>query len=440
MLQAFLTAAPNYLRPMFSHVISCSQCQNTKVLQPLIQIGMAKQPDWVALRVGKAIEANLDVAYWNSLNPVFDPGDSAALPSDAENAGRKLSQLEIEDQLAALSLAVHYLQYAERSNIGQMDPKITQALKSQAARVLGGWGNLDTETRLDAFKYLWISESIPHWTPWMDYIFSPMSGLDSETRQEMLKVISGNVEPLRNDATWFGSVWNQSSHNEHRLLLRIFLKKASWTQHFLRALHSGEFYLTAQAYDDTSLTLEMELSLRRLPDPELRSLALEAIERRRDRLGLTQVKSNSISQRFNAIAKRVRDTAKGQQLFQQNCQLCHRFHGQGAEVGPDLNALNDRSGLVLLTAILNPNEAIEQSYMAHELMLKDGSEWTVLITNETSSDLSVSLANGEIRKFAKSEIESLRTSTRSLMPDGWGDAMSDQELADLMGYLQSSEN
>ena len=109
----------------------------------------------------------------------------------------------------------------------------------------------------------------------------------------------------------------------------------------------------------------------------------------------------------------------------------------GADVGPDLDSLNDRSGLALLTAILNPNEAIEQTYIAHELELEDGAEWTVLITHETPGDLHVTMTSGERRFIDKAQVRSIKTSSQSLMPEGWGEAMSNQDLADLIGYLQT---
>ena len=107
-------------------------------------------------------------------------------------------------------------------------------------------------------------------------------------------------------------------------------------------------------------------------------------------------------------------------------------------MGPDLDALKDRSGLSLLTAILDPNDAIEQAYYAHELILKDESEQMVLIQNETTQDLTITTTTGERQIYSKEQIKSFTATTRSLMPEGWGEAMRDQDLADLIGYLQSS--
>jgi len=92
----------------------------------------------------------------------------------------------------------------------------------------------------------------------------------------------------------------------------------------------------------------------------------------------------------------------------------------------------------LLTAILNPSDAIEQTYLAHELVMKDGTEWTVLLGEETVDGIQITTTTGEHRFVSNQQIESLRPATRSLMPEGWGEAMSDQDLADLIGYLQNA--
>ena len=440
MRQAILVAASEYLRPMIDHVISCSECQQDGMIQLLLGGGIDKYPEWVALKVKQLIRSRIDMGFWIS---GFDKGrmpNSSPTNLVTFHSRLKMSELDLRDHMDVLSLLSQYIKNGGPSTLFDTNPDMKTALQIFAKSVLTGIGDLEGHDRLHAFQYLWFTQSISEWAPWMEFIFSFESGISNQTRQEILNVMILDMEPMGDMIPWFGKVWNQADLSERRLLLAMALKRQPTARLFLRALKTGVFEGTNQAFDDASLTQEMVLSLQRLKNPDLRTLAIASIEERRNRLGLSKVKTASIAQRFNQLAKLSRNTSKGQVLFQQNCQLCHRFHGEGAEIGPDLDALNDRSGLALLTAILSPNEAIEQTFVAHELMLNNGEEWTVLIADENSSDLQVTMASGEKRIIDKADIESIKPSTRSLMPEGWGEAMSDQDLADLIGYLQTTMN
>jgi putative heme-binding domain-containing protein len=440
MRQASLVAASEYLRPMLSHVISCPECQQDGMLQPLMEAGLDRYPEWVATKVEQLVKRLVDVGFWNLES--YQDGMRHLPPTEIVSFQSKLkmSAFDIEDHMSALSLFAEFLDRGGQSTLFASNPDLQYALQGFAMSVLAGFGELDASDQIHAFQFLWQTQGVNNWNPWMEFIFSLNNEIPYKSRQHILKVVVADSQPLGDAYAWFGKVWNQGQLSERRLLLALALNHRSTTRMFLNALKTGAYEEIRQPFDDTSLTQEMVLSLQRLQDPELRSLAVEAIASRRTRLGLTKVKSESIVHRFNQQAKLSRNTSKGQQLFQQNCQLCHRFHGEGAEVGPDLDALNDRSGLALLTAILNPNEAIEQTFVAHDLLLKDDEEWTVLITSETSSDMQVTMVSGEKRIIDKAEIKSIKPSTRSLMPEGWGEAMSDQDIADLIGYLQTTLN
>ncbi|MDB4652394.1 c-type cytochrome, partial [Verrucomicrobia bacterium] len=438
MRQALLIAASQYLRPMLSHVISCSECQQNRMLQPLIKAGVNIHPEWMESKVMQWMKSRVNVGFWQKLAPnggeiqLLSPHEIALFQQE-----HKMNELDLINGTQALSLASHFLKNRGKSNLFDSTPDIQNAMQGLAMSVLAGLGDLNAFEPFHAFQFLWITRGVRDWAPWMEYMFSFESEIPHDTRHEILEVMASDMEPFRNKFSWYGKVWNQSTLEERRVLLSMALKKRETTRMFLTSLKTGVFEKTQQTFDDTSMTQQMELSLKRLPDPELHSLAIEAIEHRRTRLGLSRTKTESISKRFGNLSRLTRDASRGRQLFEQNCQLCHRFKAVGADVGPDLDSLNDRSGLALLTAILNPNEAIEQTYIAHDLELNDGVEWTVLITQETPSNLHVTMTSGERRFIDKAQVRSIKASSQSLMPEGWGEAMSDQNLADLIGYLQT---
>ena len=90
----------------------------------------------------------------------------------------------------------------------------------------------------------------------------------------------------------------------------------------------------------------------------------------------------------------------------------------------------------LLTSILDPSYAIEDRYRNHLLETNDGRYYDGILAAETAATLTL---RGELEDVAvlKDDIRELRRSNVSLMPDGLEESMSEQDLADLIAYLQA---
>ncbi|HEY0456555.1 MAG TPA: PVC-type heme-binding CxxCH protein, partial [Verrucomicrobiae bacterium] len=81
-----------------------------------------------------------------------------------------------------------------------------------------------------------------------------------------------------------------------------------------------------------------------------------------------------VVKQYEAVAGIKGDTRKGLALYQQNCSICHRLKGQGNELGPDLATVAGKPVDTLLTAILDPNQAVESRYLAFTVVASDGRE------------------------------------------------------------------
>jgi putative membrane-bound dehydrogenase-like protein len=128
---------------------------------------------------------------------------------------------------------------------------------------------------------------------------------------------------------------------------------------------------------------------------------------------------------------------QGRTLFEAQCAACHRVQGKGNEVGPDLTALTDLSFSSLLTAIVDPNAALEDKFVMHTIKPSKGEELVGAIQSETSTAIFLKLADGSERILLKKEVREVQSMGRSLMPEGFGASHRPQDLADLIKYLQS---
>ena len=132
------------------------------------------------------------------------------------------------------------------------------------------------------------------------------------------------------------------------------------------------------------------------------------------------------------------DAAKGGDVFSKNCASCHALRGQGHNVGPNLAALADKPPSDLLLAILDPNLAVEPRFVAYNIETKDGRSLSGIVSAESATTLTLIQGGGVQEKILRSEIEVLRASKLSLMPEGLEQTMTPQDLADLIAFLKSS--
>jgi putative membrane-bound dehydrogenase-like protein len=164
-----------------------------------------------------------------------------------------------------------------------------------------------------------------------------------------------------------------------------------------------------------------------IPQPAAASIALtpSSFDRAKviaDYTGVEEIKGNSL---------------RGRRHFQTLCMPCHRLRGEGHEVGPDLGMVGAKPTDWMLTAILDPSQAIEPRYRAWTISLQSGTALSGIVVAETANNLVLRLAGGIEQVVLRSDIESIEPSNLSLMPTGFESALKPQDMADLLRWLRS---
>ena len=132
------------------------------------------------------------------------------------------------------------------------------------------------------------------------------------------------------------------------------------------------------------------------------------------------------------------DPANGQAVFIRACAGCHRLHGSGSEIGPELTGANRGSLEYLLSNILTPSEVIQAAYRMQVILLDDGRVYSGIPCEENEHQLKLRVANQpEPVTISVAEIESREIASASLMPEGLLANLSNADVIDLIGYLQS---
>ncbi|HEV3163802.1 MAG TPA: c-type cytochrome, partial [Isosphaeraceae bacterium] len=145
----------------------------------------------------------------------------------------------------------------------------------------------------------------------------------------------------------------------------------------------------------------------------------------------------AVLKQYEAVLTQRGDPARGAAVFGKVCASCHKFGGQGHEVGPDLAALTDKSVDALMTAILDPNREVDARYASYTAALTDGRVLSGLIAAETASAITLKRQEGQADVILRGDLEALKTDGHSLMPEGLEKDLSPTALADVIAYVAS---
>jgi putative heme-binding domain-containing protein len=130
------------------------------------------------------------------------------------------------------------------------------------------------------------------------------------------------------------------------------------------------------------------------------------------------------------------DQSRGEKVCREHCANCHLHNGIGQNVGPALSALASKDRAYILKSILQPNAAVEWKYKSYNLMTEDGRLVSGMISGESATSVEIVTSDGKKTSLLLSEIEDMRNSTKSFMPEGFERSITPDQMADLMEFVR----
>jgi putative heme-binding domain-containing protein len=117
------------------------------------------------------------------------------------------------------------------------------------------------------------------------------------------------------------------------------------------------------------------------------------------------------------------------------CLTCHRVHGAGSRLGPDLTDIGtSRSPEQLQASLVDPDAEILPENRRYRVVTRDGTTTTGRILNHDTFQVLMMDAKEQLRSFDKSELREHGLEKASAMPS-YGGKLTMQELADVVAYL-----
>jgi putative membrane-bound dehydrogenase-like protein len=222
------------------------------------------------------------------------------------------------------------------------------------------------------------------------------------------------------------SHWSDLTYSVRDVAALLFTANAASTEALVEALESG-----AVLAGDLSLSVQQTL----------RQSSSQSLQARVGRvLGKTSVADQELIQQylqFQQAAGGKADHSRGRELFRKHCAACHVPDALGRATGPNLSNLTNRSPAALTESILVPNRSVEPNYRGYVVQTSDGRVLSGIIAEEAGDTITLALADGKRTTVHRSEIDEIRNTRVSLMPDGFNREFNHEMLRDLVEYLRS---
>jgi putative membrane-bound dehydrogenase-like protein len=210
--------------------------------------------------------------------------------------------------------------------------------------------------------------------------------------------------------------------------IRFLVDRRENHEALLAALESGRIQP-----GELSLDLEQRRRLLRSPIPAIRARA--------EKFWRDEEYSNrkAAVEEWMARLPATGDSGRGAKIFGDLCARCHKLGNVGRLVGPDLAGTAHRSVEDLLSNILDPNMAMNPSFGAYEVERQDGESIIGLLSSQTVDSVVLLLADEQRVTVPRTQIKSIRSTGRSLMPEGLEAGRTPQDLRDLIAFLRGEK-
>lgn len=211
-------------------------------------------------------------------------------------------------------------------------------------------------------------------------------------------------------------------------LLEVLVSRPAWAAALLGEIEAG-------AIPKSDLSAFHARQINAFPEKELRDTLArvwgELRESSEDKRKLIEEWTAKLTPERLAAA----NLSSGRQLYAGICGACHVLYGAGGSIGPDLTGSNRNELGYLLENILDPGAVVSADYRMSLLALADGRVLTGVVGEENDRTLTLRQLTGEI-VLEKSGIAKREVAPVSMMPEGLILAFEEEQVIDLIAYLQ----
>ena len=307
----------------------------------------------------------------------------------------------------------------------------------------------------------WLAKQTPLWTAWANSLSNPLSSpsLQSDIAELLATQLAPEQSRLCKKAL-LAALEQSDQPNQRRQYLNAWAKHTDEPQ--LEVKSSIDWILEHFDGETPAMRSVMFQAIRSTPDRLTRWLdAIDGGQISSKGLDASQIQSlmqvtgdlqprvaKWLSGRVQTDRQKVLDRYadclnlevnldRGKQHFVQHCSACHRIDALGVAIGPDISDSRTQTSAQLLVAILDPNRAIDNNYFRVTVQMKEGTIQDGIVVEESAEHLILKNQQSARLVLSKNQIEAIKSSGVSLMPEGIEAQLDQQAVADLIGYIKN---
>ena len=218
--------------------------------------------------------------------------------------------------------------------------------------------------------------------------------------------------------------WETFSPSVRKLALTALLSRTTWTERLLNAIADGQVAASVLSTGDLNrLTQHASPSVREAAE---KLLAAAATSTRQD-----------VVNAYRPALVMTGDPERGAVVFRKTCSVCHQVGDIGFEVGPNLLSVRNRGAEFILLNVLDPNREVLPAWHDYIALTSDGRSSNGIIAQESPVSVTLRQAERKEQKILRSDIELLKDTGRSLMPEDLEKSITVQQMADLLAWLNA---
>jgi putative heme-binding domain-containing protein len=250
--------------------------------------------------------------------------------------------------------------------------------------------------------------------------------LNSDAPEPVLSAVVSGIAQFGTDdvADLLLKRWKQFTPALRRTTAEVLSSRGNWAQRLLSNIENK----TVGIGEIPAPVIRNMLTAK---DDNVRNRATTVIGKFRES---TPDKAKLIADKKALVLSGPVDLEKGREVAQRTCFTCHKLHGEGSEVGPDITGVGRSSLDALLANIIDPNQLIGAGYENVEVTLKDDRTVAGRMIENSDARVRLLVLGGKEEVIAKSDIENLRVSELSVMPEGL-EQMPDEDFRNLIWYI-----
>ncbi len=206
----------------------------------------------------------------------------------------------------------------------------------------------------------------------------------------------------------------------------ILLNRSESTIEVLKAVADGR--MTA----NTVTAAELQRFIGH-PDAAIRELASGLMK------NISTTSRDDLIRQYQPALSMVGNSERGAAVFKQHCSVCHQMNGTGHQVGPNLATVINRGSESLLVNLLDPNREVNPAWRDYIAVTVAGTTHNGVIISESSTSITLRRAEAKEDTLLRADVEEIRDTGRSLMPEGMEKQIDLQAMADLISWLMEQK-